>query len=128
MLEQIALAMLVALATDQLTGILTSVDILEGARAWFRRTFPSVGKLSWCGYCQSFWLSGLAGMVLPMDAVAILFPFAWMGFLFKWIFLWMVIFGARNYMNQAFSLMVASEEFVKMYVTPSDQDPGSSQK
>lgn len=127
MLEQIMMVMLAALAIDQLTGILTSVDLLEGARARFRKTFPRIGKLSWCGYCQSFWLSGIAGIILPMDTITFLFPFFWMGLLFKCGFLWMVIFGVRNYINQAFSLMVAAEESITSHVT-NDQDPDSSQK
>jgi len=52
---------LTCFAINNLTDILTSIDffILSTFRQWFQDTFPKLGKIVICKYCQSFWLSGL---------------------------------------------------------------------
>ncbi len=61
---------LVALAIENLTDILVTVDFLEGWRAKFEAMFPRIGRLARCKYCQSFWLSGVAALLLPPIEVA----------------------------------------------------------
>jgi len=53
-----------ALAIDNLTDILTSVDLLERPRLWFQLAFPRLGKIAVCAYCQSWWLCIPTSVVL----------------------------------------------------------------
>ena len=48
--------LLSVLAVDNLSHILTSVDLFERFRKWVQDNFK-FGKLAVCAYCQSFWLS-----------------------------------------------------------------------
>ena len=57
-----------ALAIDDLTDILTSVDLLERPRLWFQLAFPRLGKIAVCAYCQSGWLS------IPTAVFLVMFP------------------------------------------------------
>jgi len=64
MTELLAWFLLSVLAIDNLTNILTTVDLLEWPRIKFQLMFPRLGKLATCHYCQAFWLSGPAAYFL----------------------------------------------------------------
>jgi hypothetical protein len=57
---------LLAMAISNLSDMLTMADLFERPREWFFTTFPRVGKLAICKYCQSWWMAGAAsfGLVL----------------------------------------------------------------
>jgi hypothetical protein len=57
---------LFAMAIGNLSDMLTMVDFLERPRAWTFSTFPRLGKIAVCKYCQSWWMSCIAspGLVL----------------------------------------------------------------
>lgn len=44
------------LAIENLSDILTTVEWLEGARAWYKKAFPKLERLAGCKYCQMFWM------------------------------------------------------------------------
>jgi hypothetical protein len=57
-----------ALAIDNLTDILTTVDLLEKPRLWFQVFFPRLRKLAACAYCQAWWLC------IPTSIIVVMFP------------------------------------------------------
>lgn len=57
-----------SLAIDDLTNILTTVDLLEKPRLWFQLFFPRLRKIAVCAYCQSWWLC------IPTSVVLVTFP------------------------------------------------------
>lgn len=55
--------LLMCIAINNLTDILSNVDLLHGCRTWFQHKFPRLGKIATCQYCQSFWLSGIGTFI-----------------------------------------------------------------
>lgn len=47
---------LIIIAIENIADILTSVDLLDGARTWYKKAFPKLERLATCKYCQMFWL------------------------------------------------------------------------
>lgn len=48
---------LVIIAVENIADILTTVELLERPRAWYKKTFPKVERLATCKKCQMLWLS-----------------------------------------------------------------------
>jgi len=112
---ELLLIALFALAIENLTDILTTVDLLEKQREWFRNKFPRIAKLATCAYCQTWWLSGIAGLFLPLTLVSCLFDCAILGFLAKWIVLWLVISRTANLFGIAHAVCNSIEDFLAQY-------------
>lgn len=55
----------VSFAIDNLTDLLTTLPQLTSIREWWKNKFPKLARLSWCVYCQSFWLSIAAAFFTP---------------------------------------------------------------
>lgn len=54
------LIVLHALAISDIVAILVQINLLDSPRNWLKANYPrSLGKLSECQFCQSFWLAGL---------------------------------------------------------------------
>jgi hypothetical protein len=113
MVVQLLLIPILAIAIDQITDMTTSLDLLEGIRAKFRLTFPRLAKLSWCSFCQSFWLSGIAAWFMPMDIAYLVFNC----FFFKWGLAWLAIFAVRNYINRHFALVSTTEDMIRSQIS-----------
>lgn len=96
------LMLLTALAIENLTDMLVTVDLLESWRLRFEAAFPTIGKIAKCKYCQSFWLSGLAAFALPaLDMTG--------GFFIVWFSLHLMVHVARV-------VHEASHEFLERYL------------
>jgi len=57
-----------SLAIDNVTSILTSVDLLERPRLWFASKLPRLANLASCAFCQSWWLcfpTGISVVYFP---------------------------------------------------------------
>jgi hypothetical protein len=113
---ELLLIALIALAIENLTDILTTVDLLEKQREWFRNKFPKVAKLATCNYCQTWWLSGIAGLFLPLTLVSCLFDCEILGFLIKWIVLWLVIARTANFFGVAYAVGNSIDDFLSQYI------------
>jgi hypothetical protein len=59
--------LLFVLAIENLTDMMVNLEFLEKHRLWFESSFPTIGKLARCKYCQSFWLSAAAAWMLPTE-------------------------------------------------------------
>jgi len=119
---EIILIALVALAIENATDILTTVDLLEKQRKWFRNRFPRIGKLATCSYCQTFWLSGIAGFFLPMTLLSCLFDCTMVGFLLKWAVLWLAIARTANLFGIAYAVGNSIEDFLSQYTIGKNRD------
>jgi hypothetical protein len=82
---------LTVLAVENLSHILTTVDLLEPIRCWLQARLGKLGKLATCGYCQSFWLSIAAAYFLINDPL----PFA-----VKWIVVALAAHRAANFISE----------------------------
>ena len=107
---------------EQAADILSTVDLLDGFRAWFEKKFPGAAKLATCKYCQCFWLSAVAGFFLPLPLVSGLFGNVVFGFAAKWFFLWFAISRLANFADTAFAVISSAEDFLRIYVEPSLPD------
>jgi hypothetical protein len=89
MVEIVAFAMLFVLfsmAISNLSDILTTVDLLVKPRDWFALTFPRLGKIATCKYCQSWWMSGAASVGLVSWAWPSVLPVPfWVSVLICWV-------------------------------------------
>lgn len=121
-MNNLVLIFLIAIVIDQVTDIIATVDLIEGLRARFRKAFPSIAKLSWCSFCQSFWLSMVIGLFLPLSMVSGLFAWPLLGFVAKWVVVWMLLFGTRNYINKVTSLANAAEDFIRLYIPLEEEE------
>lgn len=86
--------LLTILAINQLSRILTSVDLLEDARFWFGATFPKFQKLSICVFCQTFWFSGIASYFL-VDLIKVSSPW-----LFNYAVVWLAVHWICEIVNE----------------------------
>ena len=82
---------LTILAVENLSHILTTVDLLEPVRCWLQARLGKLGKLAVCGYCQSFWLSILAAYFLINGPL----PFA-----MEWIVVALAAHRAANFVSE----------------------------
>jgi hypothetical protein len=106
------------MAIENLTDILTTVDLLEKQREWFRNKFPKISKLATCSYCQTWWLSGIAALVLPLTIISDLFNTCTIiGFLIKWIVLWLVLARTANFIGIAYVVCNSVEDFLAQYIS-----------
>lgn len=94
----------IALAIDNATDILTTVDLLEPLRTRFDAAYPRFSKIGRCKFCMSFWLSGLAGLA---------FPFLGMSFVLGWIITWFSLHRATQALDDVYRLMF---EFKNRYI------------
>lgn len=73
----LAMFVLLTIAVENLADIFVTVGFLEPYREWFENAVPSLAKVARCHYCQTFWLSGLA-CVLLMPICAPMVPVFWL--------------------------------------------------
>ena len=83
--------LLTVIAVENLSHILTTVDLLESPRAWLQDRLGKLGKLAACGYCQSLWLSVAAAYWLVNGPL----PFA-----MKWIVAALAAHRAANAVSE----------------------------
>lgn len=83
MLEFIVLFACLVVAINNLTSILTTVDLLEQPRLWLGLRLGRFAKIVQCKYCQSFWLSGLSTLFVTNISYAVSLNF-WIGWGITW--------------------------------------------
>ena len=92
-------------AINNITNILTTVDLLESSRIKFQTKFPKIGKLAVCCYCQSFWLSMIVSGLMTVLA----WPCPSIPFYIGWVLTWFCMHRIielvdqfyQRYLNQA---------------------------
>jgi hypothetical protein len=119
---EITLILLVAIAIENITDILTTVDLLEKKREWFRNKFPKIGKLATCNYCQTWWLSGIVALFIPLTLVSGIFECAILGYVVKWIVGWLVISRVANFFGVTYAVCNSIEDFLSQYINEKSQD------
>lgn len=100
------LFVLLVLAIDNITDIVSTVDLLAPAREWFKAKFPKFGKIAECRYCQSLWLSAIATGFCPVAYPALSHYFGdtaviWLiGWLASWFATHRTIQFTREFMDR----------------------------
>jgi len=82
---------LIILAVENFTDMLTTLDLFEHPRAWFEKKFGAFGKLARCFFCQSFWLNGILTGLLFFNLMPIVV---------YWIILWFATHKVIQYVNE----------------------------
>lgn len=92
-MEYFFLFLMTTLAIERLTEITTTVDSLECLRAFWEKMFPKVQLLATCKFCQTFWLSGIIGIITPFSLIQGLAFNLFIGFILKSFILWLSLWG-----------------------------------
>lgn len=91
---------MLAFAIERLTEVTTHLDLLEGMRSRIKRMFPRIGILAECKFCQTFWLSMVAGWTMSFPVISCLFPDPIVGYVAKSMVLWFSCWGLALVMDE----------------------------
>jgi hypothetical protein len=96
------LFVLFVLAIDNITDIVSTVELLKPMREKFKAKFPGFAKLAECRYCQSFWLSGLVSAVCPLafPIMSKLFGDSIVIWVTAWVVSWFAIHRAAQFTRE----------------------------
>jgi hypothetical protein len=86
-------------AIDNLSDMITYLDLFDKPRTWFQNKFPKLGKLVTCRLCQSMWLSGFMSIWFFTEQIPLTIQFIVFWLALHRIILFVEEFGER-YFNQ----------------------------
>ena len=100
-----------AIAIEGMSELLSSLDELEEVRVWMARRLGRFARISWCKFCQTFWLSMIASaafvvywMILPARDIFLSDVLLWG---LTWVGTWMATFRLSTVMDDAFGWIEA---------------------
>jgi len=85
---------------ENLARKMTTVDLLERPRNWFKAAFPRLGKLATCRLCQGFWMSMMFGIIYPVGPFMELFN-GWAAWAVKVPLIWLSVNGFVDILAEA---------------------------
>lgn len=93
-------------AIDNLSDMITYLDLFEKPRTWFQNKFPRLGKLATCRLCQTMWLSGFMSIWFFMEQIPLSIQFIVFWLALHRIILFVEEFGERYFNRAPSSLFV----------------------
>ena len=93
-------------AIDNLSDMITYLDLFNKPRTWFQNKFPKLGKLATCRLCQTFWLSGFMSIWFFMEQIPLPIQFIVFWLALHRIILFVEEFGERYFNRAPSSLFV----------------------